>query len=194
MESGPTVMRVDKILVGERHRKDMGDIALLAANIAAVGLLHPIVVQPDGTLIAGARRLAAVKLNGEIAVPVTIVDIDEVVRGEYAENTHRKDFTLSEAVAIKRKLEPLEKAAAKERMVEGGKRKGSGKLPTPAKGRAGDKAAKATGVARRTLEKAEAVVAAAEAEPAKFGKLLADMDRTGRANGPYKRLKIAKQA
>ena len=49
-------------------------------------------------------------------------------------------------------------------------------------------------MARRTLEKAEAIVAAAEAEPEKFGKLLADMDRTGRANGVFRRLKIAKQA
>jgi N6-adenosine-specific RNA methylase IME4 len=49
-------------------------------------------------------------------------------------------------------------------------------------------------MARRTLEKAEAIVDAAEAEPEKYGKLLADMDRTGRANGVYRRLKIAKQA
>ena len=69
--------------------------------------------------------------------------------------------------------------------------KPSGNLP---KGRAADKAAKATGMARRTLEKAEAVVDAAEAEPVKFGKLLDDMDRTGRANGPYRRLRNAQAA
>jgi N6-adenosine-specific RNA methylase IME4 len=49
-------------------------------------------------------------------------------------------------------------------------------------------------MARRTLEKAEAVVAAAEAEPDKFSKLLADMDRTGSANGPFKRLRVMQQA
>ncbi len=116
-----------------------------------------------------------------------------MVRGEFAENVHRKDFTLSEAVAIKRKLEPLEQAAAKQRQ---GQRtdKHPGKLPTSSTGRAGDKAAKATGRSRRTLEKAEAVVDAAEAEPEKFGRLVADMDRTGRVNAPYKRLQVAKQA
>src|SRR5262249_54818015 len=57
-----------------------------------------------------------------------------------------------------------------------------------------DKAAKATGMARRTLEKAEAIVDAAEAEPERFGKLKDDMDCTGRVNGVYHRLKIAKQA
>jgi N6-adenosine-specific RNA methylase IME4 len=67
-------------------------------------------------------------------------------------------------------------------------------LPKASKGNAADKAAKATGMARRTLEKAEAVVDAAESEPEKYGKLLSDMDRTGRANGVFKRLKVAQQA
>ena len=40
------------IQIGARHRKDMGDIAALAASIDALGLLHPIVVRPDGFLIA----------------------------------------------------------------------------------------------------------------------------------------------
>ena len=42
----------------ERHRKDLGDFQSLAASIASVGLLHPI-VRPDGELIAGMRRPAA---------------------------------------------------------------------------------------------------------------------------------------
>ena len=67
-------------------------------------------------------------------------------------------------------------------------------MPEPSKGNALDKAAKATGKARRTLDKAEAIVAAAEAEPDRFGGLLADMDRTGRVNGPFKRLRVAQQA
>jgi hypothetical protein len=31
---------LDAIVVGDRHRKDMGDIADLSANIAELGLLH----------------------------------------------------------------------------------------------------------------------------------------------------------
>src|SRR5262249_45836985 len=97
-------------------------------------------------------------------------------------------------VAIKRALEPLEKAAAKERQQKSkGRGKKGGQVALPFQGRAADKAAKATGMARRTLEKAEAIVDAAEAEPEKFGKLLADMDRTGRADGPYKRLRVIQQ-
>jgi N6-adenosine-specific RNA methylase IME4 len=189
---------IDSIIVGERHRRDLGDIDGLAASIAEVGLLQPIAVTFDRHLIAGERRLRAVEMLGWKTIRYTPIPInlDQIVRGEFAENTCRKDFTLSEAVAIKRALEPLEKTAAKERQREGGRRggEGSGKLPEASKGNAADKAAKATGMARRTLEKAEAVVDAAEAEPEKFGKLLDDMDRTGRVNGVYRRLKIAKQA
>jgi N6-adenosine-specific RNA methylase IME4 len=176
------------ITVGQRFRRDLGDIAGLAKSIAEIGLLHPIVVTPDGRLIAGDRRLRAAKLLGWTEIPVRIVDLDAVVRGEFAENAERKDFSLSESVAIKRALEPLEKTRAKERMLAG---KPSGKFP---KGRALDNVARVVGKDRRTIEKAEAVVDAAEAEPEKFGPLLAAMDKTGRVNAPYKRLQVAKQA
>jgi N6-adenosine-specific RNA methylase IME4 len=161
--------------------------------MAEHGLLHPVVVTPNGELIAGERRLRAAESLGWGQIPVTVVDLDSIVHGEYAENAHRKDFTLSEAVAIKRALEPLEKAAAKERQ---GTRtdKHPGNLPTSSHGRASDKAALSTGFGRRTLEKAEAIVDAAEAEPERFGKLLADMDRSGSVNGVFKRLKVAKKA
>jgi len=112
-----------------------------------------------------------------------------VVKGEYAENEYRKAFTLPEAVAIKRALEPLEKAAAKKRQRESkGRGKKGGQVAPPLRGRAADKAAEATGMARRTLEKAEAIVDAAEAEPAKFGPLLEQMDRSGKVDGAYRKL------
>ena len=179
---------ISEITVGVRHRRDLGDVAGLAASIAEIGLLHPIVIRPDGVLIAGARRLAAAHMLGLTEVPVTVVDLAAVVKGEHAENSFRKDFTLSEAVAIKRALEPLERAAAQERMRAGRP------LENFSKGRALDAVATAIGLHRTTLAEAEAVVAAAEAEPERFGKLLTDMDRVGRANGPFKRLKVARQA
>jgi ParB-like chromosome segregation protein Spo0J len=194
--------RISAIAIGVRHRRDLGDIEGLAASIAEVGLLHPVVITPGNVLIAGERRLAACAFLRWREVPVTVVDLDKVVKGEFAENSERKDLTLSEAVAIKRAIEPIERAEAKERQAAAGPASGrgkkngtgSGKLPTPVRGRAADKAAKATGKARRTLDKAEAIVAAAEAAPDKFGKLLADMDRTGRVNGVFKRLRVAQQA
>jgi N6-adenosine-specific RNA methylase IME4 len=192
----PNRRGLDSIQIGQRHRRDLGDVDVLAASIASVGLLHPIVIRPDGRLIAGERRIHAAKHLGWTTIPVTVVDLEKVALGEFAENAIRKDFTLSEAVAIKRALEPIEREAAKERQRAGGRSggKASGKLPEASKGNAADKTAKATGMARRTLEKAEAIVAAAEAEPERFGPLLADMDRTGRANGVYRRLENARQA
>jgi ParB family transcriptional regulator, chromosome partitioning protein len=73
--------RINQIKLGKRHRRDLGDVASLAASIADVGLLHPIVLTPKGDLIAGERRLAACAQLGWTEVPVNIVDIDEIVRG-----------------------------------------------------------------------------------------------------------------
>jgi hypothetical protein len=70
------------IRVGPRHRKDMGEIAGLARDIAEVGLLHPIVVTPDLRLTAGERRLIACPHLGWATVPVRIVGLAEIVRGE----------------------------------------------------------------------------------------------------------------
>jgi ParB-like chromosome segregation protein Spo0J len=141
-------------------------------------------------LVAGERRLRACEQLGWNEIPVTVIDLDSVVRGEFAENAYRKDFTLSEAVAIKRALEPMERAAAQERMLAGKPLENF----SEGQGRALDKVAAVVGKHRTTIAKAEAIVDAAEAEPERFGRLLDDMDRTGRVNGVFRRLKIAKQA
>jgi MT-A70/ParB/Sulfiredoxin domain len=182
---------IEQITVGERFRRELGNLAGLADSIADVGLLHPVVIAPDGRLIAGARRLAAAKALGWTRVPVTIVNLGAIVRGEFAENAHRKDFTPSELVAIGQEVERVEGAQAKARKAHGGR---PGKLPERQTGDARDKIAAQLGISGRTFEKARAVVEAADAEPERFGKLLADMDRTGRVNGPFKRLKVIRQA
>ena len=195
VRAGSKLWPIADIKVGKRYRRDMGDIESLAASIAEVGLLHPVAIRPDGLLIAGARRLRAFKHLKRDKIPVTIIDLDKVVRGEYTENSNRKAFALSEAVAIKRALEPIEQAEARKRQQQSKGRgaKGGGISPT-LKGKALDRVAKVIGKDRKTIAKAEAIVEAAEAEPEKFGHLVAAMDKTGRVNGPYKRLKVAKQA
>jgi N6-adenosine-specific RNA methylase IME4 len=187
-----TTRAVAEIQVGTRHRRELGDIAALAQNIADVGLLHPIVVTPAGQLIAGERRLHAWRKLGRERIPVTIVDLEQIVRGEYAENFFRKAFTPSEYVAIADALLPIEEAHAKERMVVA--HASPGKFPELTKGRALDHVARVVGKDRKTITKARAIRDAAKAEPERFGKLAADMDRTGRVDGPYKRLKVARQA
>src|SRR5258708_6946856 len=85
----------------------MGDIDGLARSIASVGVLHPGVVTPDGTLIAGGRRMAACRTLGWSEIATTVVDLDEITRGELAENADRKDFLPSEIDAIRRALAPM---------------------------------------------------------------------------------------
>jgi len=158
---------ISSIVVGRRHRRELGDVDSLARSIEAVGLLHPVVVKPDGKLVAGGRRLAACKALGWDRVPVTVVDL--------AENAHRKDFLPSEIDAIRRKIEPLEKAAARQRMSEGGK---VGKISTPsAAGKTRDKIGAFAGVSGKTVAKIATVMEAAESEPERFGHLVEEMDR-----------------
>src|SRR5712664_1824892 len=108
-------MDIDQIQIGFRYRKDLGDLRSLAQSIEEVGLLHPVVVTPEGRLIAGRRRMAACKLLGWMEVAVTVVDLYQAARGEAHENFVRKDLLPSEMVALKRALEPLERRAARER-------------------------------------------------------------------------------
>ena len=198
------LLDIAKIKVGVRHRRDMGDLAGLSASIAEIGLLHPVVVTPDRKLIAGERRLKACTELGWKTIPVNVVDLDEIMRGERDENFVRKDFTPSEAVAIRDALLPKIAADAKARQLAGkgadgsggrGKKKPSGKLPgglTESR----DKAAAFTGIAARTLDKAAAIVTALKANPhnERIQKLHADMDRTGNVHGPFKRLKVMQQS
>jgi N6-adenosine-specific RNA methylase IME4 len=176
---------VSAIQVGQRHRRDLGDVDQLAASIAELGLLHPVVIKPDGMLIAGERRLDACKKLGWADVPVTVVDLADIVRGEFAENAHRKDFLPSEIDAIRRALEPLEKAAAKKRQLAG--RAPSGNFPEG--GEVRDKIGSFAGVSGKTVQKIARVIQAAEAEPERFGHLVQEMDgRAGGVHSAYRKL------
>lgn len=57
-------MKVKDIKVGERFRRKLGNIDLLAQSIKEEGLLYPILVDKDGNLIDGQRRLVALKQLG----------------------------------------------------------------------------------------------------------------------------------
>jgi ParB/RepB/Spo0J family partition protein len=179
-------LSLDGITVGERHRRDMGDIPALAASIASIGLLHPVVITPNGELIAGARRIEACRRLGWSAVPVHVVDIDAIARGEFAENAHRKDFAPSELVAIAATVEQRERELAQQRMTRG-------KISTAAeRGRVRDRVAEPLGVSGRTFEKAKAVVEAAEAEPERFGHLMETLDRPHGVSKAYHGLRRAR--
>src|SRR5690242_2590888 len=103
-----TRLPLASITVGHRHRRDHGDLDSLAASIDAVGLLQPVVVTPDGRLVAGQRRLEAVRRLGWSSIDVHVVaglsDAVALLSAERDENVCRQPFSISEAVAVGREL------------------------------------------------------------------------------------------
>ena len=118
--------------------------------------------------------------------------LPQKLRIEVEENLQRKDFPPSELASVWRAIEAHERVTAKSRRGARTDQHG-GKLSTTF-GKTRDKIGAVAGVSGRTLEKIVAVVAAAEAEPEKFGKLQEVMDRTGRVNGVHRRLRMMQQA
>ena len=112
-------MKISEIKIGNRFRKDNGNIQELADSIKKIGLLHPIVVSEKSELVAGVRRIEACKKLGWTEIPATVVNLQEIRDGEIDENSVRKDFTPSEIVAIYEALKPKEEAEAKIRQKEG---------------------------------------------------------------------------
>ena len=185
---------IDAIRVGKRYRHDLGDLTDLATSIEQIGLLHPIVVNESHDLIAGARRLAACRSLGWQEVPVNVLPLKKIVRGEYAENAYRLDLPPSDTVAIWRAVLPLEQDAARKRQevtrVKPGENvalQGVEKFSTPT-GRAKDQVANLAGVSRWTLEKATAIVEAAEKDPERYAPLVERMDTTGKVDAVFREL------
>lgn len=147
-----TDVPTDKIQIGMRHRVDYGDIEGLAANIGEMGLLQPIGIDPFFHLIFGFRRLYACKdLLKWKQIPCVTLDLESLLAGEYAENEFRKDFTVTERVAIGAAIE-----------VELGKRKPGPKSSANAEqllaGNAVDIAAKGAGFkSAESFERAKTV-------------------------------------
>ncbi|TFD63751.1 ParB/RepB/Spo0J family partition protein [Cryobacterium sp. Hb1] len=102
---------IDSIRIGSRHRTDLGDIDALAASIERQGLLQPITVTPDGTLICGARRLAALRQLGvrklNVWVRSGISDHLAQLLAEQDDNTLHKAFAPTEAAALYREVKML---------------------------------------------------------------------------------------
>jgi ParB family chromosome partitioning protein len=90
---------IASIKVNNRLRPlDDAKVAELAESIAQVGLLQPIGVRPDGTLVYGYHRLEACKQLGWTDIPAVVVDGDDL-RAELAEITEnlvRNELTLLE--------------------------------------------------------------------------------------------------
>jgi ParB family chromosome partitioning protein len=99
-------LKITDIMVGQRHRREMGDLTTLAESIRQEGLLQPIGVTDRLELVFGERRIRAVRdILKKKTILARIVDVSSILAGEYHENEVRKDFTPSERVAIARAIE-----------------------------------------------------------------------------------------
>lgn len=106
------------IEVGDRFRKDYGNITELAMSIKKEGLIQPIAVkeQTDNgkpyLLLAGGRRYAASVQAGLQVIPTLVFDrfLDELgVREiELAENVYRKDLEWFEKVSLEAEIHKLQ--------------------------------------------------------------------------------------
>lgn len=186
-----TSLPFEAIHMGERVRKDLGDIDGLAESMKRHGLLHPVVLNKDKTLVAGHRRIEAAKLLGWQEIPVTVLDIEDLLSAERDENEVRKDFTPSEAVAIGRLIEERMRPGieAKRREKISAARSGVKHPPSP---ETRVLVASAVGMGEQQYRYAKHVVAAAESDPEKFGDLPAKMDETGNVYGTHKELERRK--
>lgn len=83
----------------DRQRKDFTGIEELASSIRQLGLLHPIILSPEGVLVAGERRLRAHEHLGLTHILVQFTNElpeEELELIELEENVKRKSLTWRE--------------------------------------------------------------------------------------------------
>lgn len=132
------IIHPDDILIVNRQRREFDEakLAALSESIQRNTLLHPPVVRKmsDGTfqLVAGERRLRAIKMLTELDIPIThgdtayvggqipvtlISELSEVdaYEVELEENVQREDLTWQERASATARLHALRKAQAESR-------------------------------------------------------------------------------
>lgn len=110
-------IEVGKIYVGERFRKDYGDLDDFVESIKEKGVFTPITVRPydhpdyDYELMAGGRRVAGTQAAGLESIPALIRDIGDddldLREVELFENVFRKDMEWFEKIALVNRVQEL---------------------------------------------------------------------------------------
>ena len=204
---------VDSIVVGNRHRDDLGDIDALARSMERLGLLQPVTITPDGVLVCGRRRLEAVKRLGWRTLKVWVRSgiSDELSRmlAERDENQQRKDLDEVEQAKLYHEISRLlaEDAARRQaatrfgRGADSGGAYGGGDSPPPQEqaGKTRDQASRLI-TGRASYHRHEQVaeiqrIAGDDATPAAVRqvarKALAAIKAGAKVNGAYQDVKQA---
>lgn len=116
-KEGVLSLEIDKILPNRfqpRQNIDQQSLNELVNSIREKGVVQPIIVRPAGNgfeLIAGERRLQALKALGETTVPAIVKDVDdaEALQISLIENIQRDQLNaIEEARAFKRLMDEFE--------------------------------------------------------------------------------------
>lgn len=210
---------IEDIRIGERARKDMGDLQGLANSILQFGLIHPIVVTPDLQLIAGQRRLEACKRLRLKQIDVHVMDVQAIARGQHDENAYREPLLPTEQVAAGEAVEEEIRRLTKERQRAGNRRGGkkrssanelsisaevssdsdetsseienssNGEVATDGRSRTDEQAARGVGARKDRYRQQKEIVQAARDHPQWYGDLPELMDTKGKVDPVYKKLK-----
>ena len=123
-------VEIAKIEIGDRFRKDYGDVAALAHNITKEGMIQPVAVceNPSDSeqpyrLVAGGRRFKALtmikeemrRLSKDPNLPLTVtvriypeLSEHQLRVLEYSENIYRKDLSWHEKIQLERRIHELQ--------------------------------------------------------------------------------------
>ena len=109
------MLKIDQITVEERARQDMGNLDELAYSIKQTGLIQPLAVREKNgayVLLAGGRRLEAIRRSGAVEVGARIYNQDltplEAKTIELHENLYRKELKFDEDARLKREIHLLQ--------------------------------------------------------------------------------------
>lgn len=97
----------------ERQRRELRNIDELAESIQRIGLINPIVITQDSVLVAGERRLTAIRKLGWTHIPVQFVeDLSdyELQTIELEENIKRENLPWQDEVAALERFHKLKVA------------------------------------------------------------------------------------
>lgn len=172
------------------RRLDQDWVAQLKPTILATGLLAPIVVLPDGTLVVGFHRFEACKQLGWKTIPAIVLSVRNILEARLDENIFRKDFTLRERARVANAI--LEQKILEAKKRRNGRLKRGTRIPDPEifqeRGEAFDLAAKRVGLGGRQLRKINEMEREAKKHSAVEG-MLVRADELDKVNGLYKSMK-----
>jgi ParB/RepB/Spo0J family partition protein len=170
----------------------------LIESIKNNGIMEPLVIKEDGTIMSGHRRWRAAKAIGLVEVPCRVVGYSDELEEQEAliEFNRQREKTFIQKMKEAEKLKEIESEKARRRQIElAGNRPNtssdlSATLREGGKGKTSEKLADAIGMKPRTFEKAAKVWEAAKQGNEVAEKLIEKLDKGEKTiNAAYMELK-----